>query len=118
MGNGRGLTVPQEALLMWLGDGWVSEFTVPTLKPRNGTYPTAFKIDIANPSEMIAVEVDGASHSGKRLEEDRRKDALLVELGWSVYRVKNASALKLSTISKSQGTLLTSLAEFSYIIAT
>lgn len=116
-GNGRGLTAPQEALLNALGEGWVPEHAVATGLRPTGDYPTAFKIDIANPAEMIAIEVDGSSHSGKRLTEDRKKDEFLNQSGWSVYRIKNTEAIRLSTIYRSAGTLRSLLAEFSYITA-
>jgi very-short-patch-repair endonuclease len=117
-GNGRGLTEAQRELLTRLGPGWVAEFSVRTGKPRGGGYPTVYKIDVAHPQLMIAIELDGYSHSGKRLAEDRKKDALLAEYGWSVYRIKNADASRLCSTSKSEDIHPSMLAAYSYIIAT
>ncbi len=117
-GNGRGLTAPQIAVLNWLGDGWVSEHPVPTGVPRQkGGLPTCYKIDVANPTMMIAIELDGPSHAGKRMKQDRAKDNHLVSLGWKVYRLKNSRAIQMCSTSMCQDTLLTMLEEFSYITA-
>ncbi|MGQ3671813.1 endonuclease domain-containing protein [Xanthobacter sp. TB0136] len=109
-GNGRGMTEPQRLLLQKLGGGWIAELTVSTgVRPGNGI-PGHWKIDIANPELMIAVEVDGSSHASTKVRErDARKDEFLASKGWSVFRVSNARAVELSTTSKSADTLLTSL---------
>jgi hypothetical protein len=117
-GNGHGLTEPQRELLMRLGAGWVAEFPVRTGKPRGAGYPTVYKVDIAHPQLMIAIELDGGSHSGRRLVEDRKKDSLLAEYGWSVYRIKNVDASRLCSIFKSADIHPSMLAAYSYIIAT
>lgn len=110
-GNGRDLTVPQQALLDILGDGWIAEHPIATGKGhRNGVYPNAYKADLACPEEMIVVEVDGASHGTlARQAGDKKRDALLAQLGWKVFRVSNSRALKLSTTCTSADTLLTLL---------
>jgi hypothetical protein len=110
-GNGHGLTVPQQKLLDVLGDGWVAEYPIKTgMGHGNGIYPNSYKADLANPAKMIVIEVDGGSHGTlARQAEDRKKDALLAQLGWRVFRVSNAKALKLSTTYTSADTLLTSL---------
>src|SRR6516162_482507 len=117
-GNGQGFTSAQHVILNWLDSDWIPEFVVPTLIPRGSGYPTCYKVDVANPKEKIAIELDGYSHSGKRLAADRKKDALLTSLGWHVFRLKNADALKMCTISRSPDTLLITLTEYSYITAT
>lgn len=77
---------------------------------KNGVYPNAYKADLACPEKMIVIEVDGGSHGTlARQAEDKKKDALLAQLGWKVLRVSNSRALKLSTICTSEATLLTSL---------
>lgn len=60
----------------------------------------AFEIDIAIPSERVAIEWDGAAHYEpiygdealrKTIEKDVRKNAALVEHGWKVIRVRDHS---------------------------
>jgi hypothetical protein len=95
-GNGRGPTLPQSLLhesLSTYGDGWVMEHVVKTSTSGLG-YPHHYKIDIACPESMIAVEVDGGSHSGDRREQDRRKDEFLRSRGWKVIRVPNREAVQ------------------------
>jgi hypothetical protein len=92
-GNGTGLTVPQKMLLDCLGAGWIPEHAV-SLGKRQAGYPTHYKIDVANPSAMIAVEIDGRSHAGRqRKKADRKKDAALQDRGWIVLRFSNAEIL-------------------------
>jgi hypothetical protein len=89
-GNGRDLTVPQKLLAARLG--WATEVVVPT--GRKSPYPHAYKIDVASPELMIAVEVDGESHKSKTAKtRDSRKDNLLRSLGWTVLRFWNAEVL-------------------------
>ena len=93
-GNGRGLTVPQQRLLDALPSGWVAEHVCPTGARIKGGPPTHYKIDLAHPDKMIAVEIDGGSHlSRKRQEADRRKDRWLSSHGWSVLRFSNREVL-------------------------
>lgn len=109
-GNGRGLTEPQRLLSQKLGPDWITEFVVPTRIPRGEGYPTHYKIDLANPAQMIAIEVDGGSHCSLKVRErDARKAEFLRSKGWSVFRVSNARALALCSTSQSAGTLLTLL---------
>ena len=112
-GNGRLLPLPQLALLHALGDGWMAEYSIKTNAGHlNGTYPNAYKADIANPALMIVIELDGGSHSTlQRQEQDRKKTQCLAALGWSVYRVSNERALHLYSTFKSVDILLTSLME-------
>lgn len=94
-GNGTGLTVPQALLLDHLGNGWEPEITVKTRCKKGHGYPTGLKIDIACLDKMIAIEVDGQSHScDLARERDARKDFLLDQLGWSVLRFKNQDVMQ------------------------
>ena len=76
-------------------------------------YPNAYMVDLACPQNMIALEVDGGSHGTlARQAEDKKKDALLAQLGWKVFRVSNSKALKSCTTCTSADTLLTSLGAY------
>jgi hypothetical protein len=91
-GNGRGLTEPQRRLAEALG--WPTEFTIST-NVRNHVYPSCYKVDIANPQLMVAIEVDGNSHGAlERKRQDRKKEALLTGLGWKVLRFKNREVME------------------------
>jgi superfamily I DNA/RNA helicase len=92
-GNGKGPTVPEQALMDALGEGWVWQYAIPTKKSRGYGYPTAYKVDIAKPGCKIAIEVDGHSH-GLRRAHDEKKDRLLESLGWTVIRVPNRRAVQ------------------------
>lgn len=86
-GNGRGLTREQRLLADALGDSWQAEFAL-SLGRRKAGYPTHYKLDIANFSLKIAIDVDGNSHHSRR-SQDAKKDAMLVSLGWKVLRFWN-----------------------------
>lgn len=84
-GNGQ-VTEPQRMLAEALG--WVVEFSIPT--GHAPPYPKAYKVDLAEPSLQIAIEVDGQSHrSAKVKATDARQDALLTGMGWTVLRFWN-----------------------------
>lgn len=115
-GNGRGLTEPQRLLAERLG--WPTELIVPTGNPTVGPshipgLPSHYKLDIADPELMIAVEVDGGSHcSLERKDQDRRKGEWLTGEGWTVLRFSNQEVMAdtaacartaRSTTSKSRG---------------
>jgi hypothetical protein len=110
-GNGQLLPLPQLALLHALGEGWVAELAIKTnAGHRNGVYPNAYKVDIANPEMMLAIELDGSSHGPlERQAQDKKKVECLVRLGWRVLRISNEEALRLYSTFKSVDTLLTSL---------
>ena len=110
MGNGSGLTYPQQQLLNVLGNGWVAEHPVETGLPRSSGMPRVLKLDLANAELKMGIEVNGSSHRmTDRRVQDIKKIAFLVERGWSVFSVTNSQALKLSTTCKSTDTTLTSL---------
>ena len=46
-----------------------------------------FVVDFAAPSLRLVVEVDGSYHAQRRAA-DRRRDAVLAELGWRVLRLE------------------------------
>ena len=90
-GNGNGLTVPQQILLDALGDGWIAEYAL-SLGQRTPGYPTAYKLDLANPERKINIEVDGPSHYSRKAE-DQKRDAKVASLGWTVLRFWNRDIL-------------------------
>jgi len=105
-GNGTPLPAPHAQLLKAMGPGWEAEVAVPTGIAKGNGYPTCYKVDIGHREMMVAIEVDGFSHCArKRQEQDRKKEALLKSLGWSVYRVSNAEAMSLSSTFRSQDIL-------------
>ena len=110
-GNGQLLPLAQLALLHALGDGWEAELAIPTKMRHLGTgFPTCYKVDLANQSMNIAIELDGRSHcSLERKAQDLKKTDFLISQGWSVYRVPNQRALELYSTFKSVDTLLTLL---------
>jgi hypothetical protein len=90
-GNGTGLTAAQAALASKIG--WPTEYIVPTGERGKGI-PTHYKLDLAEPAAKIAVELDGQSHRGLKVQAaDRRKEAWLRERGWTVVRFANAEIL-------------------------
>jgi hypothetical protein len=88
-GNGKGLTVPQRLLAQRLA--WPTEYVVAT---GEGWKPEHYKLDLAEPTLRIAVEVDGQSHRSKKVAAaDARKDRWLREHGWSVLRFWNSQIM-------------------------
>lgn len=90
-GNGRGMTKAQKVLLAALPTGWVIEYSI-SIKGCYWTpeYPSHYKVDLANPYQHLAVEIDGFSHkAGPQQARDKKKDKKLLELGWSVLRFWN-----------------------------
>jgi hypothetical protein len=95
-GNGKDMPVPQRVLLSALGKGWYAEHAIPTkMRMLKIGYPTCYKIDVANPVKMIAIEVDGSSHNSlKRKLQDEKKTSFLEGRGWKVLRFKNDEIMK------------------------
>lgn len=89
-GNGQ-LTKPQLALAA--ATGLPVEFSISLLgsvRQKFVSLPTHYKVDLADPSRMLAIEVDGASHrTAKWKHLDKRKTAVLAYLGWTVLRFWN-----------------------------
>ena len=91
-GNGHPMTVPQSKLLKALGKMWVAEHAI-SLGKRQAGYPTCYKVDIAWPEKMIAIEVDGYCHLSRK-ELDLKKDKKLNSLGWTILRFTNKEILE------------------------
>ncbi len=79
--------------------------------------PSHFKLDLADPTIKLAIEVDGNTHYGDRKAADARKTAFLAGRGWTVLRFTNAqvredlagcAATVASTTSRLKGTTPTS----------
>lgn len=96
-GNGKGMTKPQAKLMNALTEmNPASEFVIKTkVKKINEEHlPTHYKIDIAIPEYMIAIEVDGGIHCQlTRKEQDKKKANFLESAGWTVLRFTNREVL-------------------------
>lgn len=120
-GNGTGPTVPQKRLADALGIE--SEYAIRTGATRNDPrrLPTAYKVDLAYPSKKLAIEIDGQSHGVlSRQAQDRKKEAFLRSIGWTVLRFSNKQVMEhleecvrtvTSTISKLKETTTTTPTE-------
>jgi very-short-patch-repair endonuclease len=96
-GNGRGPTSSELLLQKKLAEaGLETEIgrTVP-LGGRSQGYPTHYKLDLCVPGRMIGIEVDGASHRGRR-DQDAKKDKKLTAMGWSVIRLTNEQVAQMT----------------------
>jgi superfamily I DNA/RNA helicase len=95
-GNGTGLSKHERLLLNRLGEGWKSNIIVPCGKGCRGLgLPPHYKLDIANPTLKIAIEIDGHSHR-HRADQDMRKTTFLESQGWRVIRLLNREVLQLT----------------------
>lgn len=57
-------------------------------------YPClSFNIDVALPNDRIAIEYDSWFWHGNRLENDRRRDEELIEVGWRILHVRSNGKL-------------------------
>jgi hypothetical protein len=91
-GNGHGPTEPQFMLAHRLG--WPTEWIFVTHAGKGSGYPNHYKLDIAEPSLQIAIEVDGQSHHSQAIrKKDDKKDAFLMGQGWLVLRFWNEEIL-------------------------
>ena len=96
-GNGKPTPVPQAKLWKALRvRGAVLEHVVSTKSFRNKKNKLAkhYKIDIALPKQMVAIEVDGPSHQSlERQAQDRKKENFLDMIGWTVLRFSNEEVM-------------------------
>jgi hypothetical protein len=91
-GNGRPLAERVEAFLAALKLlGWIPEYVIKTRGHRTlHNPPRAYKADLANPSIMTVLEMDGPSHRPRQRQElDRKKTEVLRALGWTVIRINH-----------------------------
>ena len=88
-GNGK-ITAQQQAVARALD--LPMEFPVLTapVKDQFPSLPACYKVDVACPETLLAIEVDGKTHNLRKWKFlDRRKEAVLSALGWSVLRFTN-----------------------------
>ena len=92
-GNGKPLAVPHKMMADALS--LAVEYPIPTRVPKGNGYPTCYKVDLAETSVKLAVEIDGNSHIPlTRQAQDRKKEELLRRLGWTVLRFSNAEVIR------------------------
>ena len=110
----------QTAIMELLSAEWTQEYIqITTEKQRQEGAPNHYKIDLANPTQKTALEIDGSSHRSKeRRIQDIRKMRHLAQSGWRVYRISATAAKRLYTTCKSAGATRISPEEFWSIIAT
>jgi hypothetical protein len=88
-GNGT-LTHQQLAVAKALGLPMEYPISTKLVMDQFKSLPTCYKVDIADPGKMLAIEIDGATHRTKKWQFlDRRKTEVLNALGWSVLRFSN-----------------------------
>lgn len=95
-GNGKEMPIAQRVLLTALGKGWFAEYSVPTLLrgKTKDCYASCYKIDIADPKQLLGIEVDGYSHSClERQKQDKKKEKFLKSVGWTILRFKNKEVM-------------------------
>lgn len=88
-GNGK-TTRQQEAVAKALD--LPMEYVIATgpVKDRFKSLPNCYKVDVADPARMLAIEIDGRTHNTKKWKFlDHRKTEVLNALGWSVLRFSN-----------------------------
>ena len=91
-GNGRGMSSAERCLSSATG---LLPYVVNTHMGRNNGYPTHYKLDLADPTRMLAIEIDGASHGLLlRQEQDHKKENFLRTQGWTVIRFTNKQVLE------------------------
>jgi len=88
-GNGK---LTRQQIALHEATGYPVEHVICT-RPVWGRFPSLpnhYKVDLADPSRRLAIEVDGKTHRLKKWRFlDARKTEVLRALGWSVLRVKN-----------------------------
>src|SRR4029077_1779121 len=99
-GNGRGLTQMEKLLQTVLPITFIPNYAI-SLGKRQPGYPTNYKVDFGDPDTLMAIEVDGGSHYGRKAQ-DRKKDAKLTGLGWSVLRITNQQVAAMFGILRSR----------------
>ena len=101
-GNGTGMARCEALLKSVLPDRFITNYPV-ALGRRRAGYPTSYKVDFGDPSQKVAIEVDGSSHNRlDRQAQDWKKEEALAQLGWKVFRITNAEVERMFGIYKSR----------------
>lgn len=90
--GGNGKLTPEQLHIHEL-TGLPMEYPIPTkaVRDRFESLPNCYKVDLADPTRHLAIEIDGLSHRQKLWRFlDARKTEVLIALGWSVLRFSNA----------------------------
>ena len=91
-GNGTGYTFAQHQLSYMCN--LLMEYVILTAGSGMAKVPNCYKVDLAEPSVKLAVEVDGPSHNSiSRKAADKKKTETLNSLGWCVLRFTNKEVL-------------------------
>lgn len=108
-GNGRGMS-PTEALIApLLPSNFIWNCVVRLGKQEPG-FPSNYKLDFGDATQMIGLEVDGPSHTSTLGQlRDAKKTKKLESLGWRLFRIKNTVAWSLYSTSKLRAHLHTLL---------
>ena len=104
-GNGTGMTEAEALLRTVLPNEFIWSYPI-ALGRRQEGYPTNYKLDFANPTTRVGIEVDGVSHMNSiGRSRDQKKEEKLAELGWSVLRISNRQIFQMFGILKSKDVL-------------
>jgi hypothetical protein len=88
-GNGK-QTPEQEAVATALGLPMEHPIATASVKHLFPSLPPCYKVDVACPASLLAVEIDGSSHNTRKWKFlDARKTEVLNALGWRVLRFSN-----------------------------
>jgi hypothetical protein len=92
-GNSK-TTKPQELLADLLHLPMEHAIKTSPVKGKFASLPPCYKVDLASPAHMLAIEVDGQSHKSRKWRFlDARKTAVLNALGWTVLRFWNSEVM-------------------------
>lgn len=92
-GNGQ-YTRPQIAIHELTGFPMEYAINTKPVRQRFQSVPKSYKVDLADPSAMLAIEIDGNSHRQRKWRFlDKRKTEILNALGWSVLRFSNKEVI-------------------------
>jgi hypothetical protein len=93
-GNGK---FTKQQLAVHVATGLPMEHSIATSAAKGvfQSLPNHYKVDLADPVRMLAIEVDGRTHQTKKWKFlDKRKTEVLNFLGWSVLRFTNEEVTK------------------------
>jgi very-short-patch-repair endonuclease len=88
-GNGE---YTKHQMMLHLATGYPMEHPINTSEVKHlfQSVPNSYKVDLAEPSIKLAIEVDGKTHRLKKWKFlDKRKTEILNSLGWTVIRFTN-----------------------------